>query len=68
MRINDHQGENNENAFADANHQNIDSHFHMIHANSVIIQLINRFFARSAHRRLNIKNNSQNILNIIIIN
>ena len=68
MRINDHQGENNENVSANANHQNIDSHFRMINANSVIIQLTNRSFARSAHRRLNIKNNSQNILNITVIN
>ena len=40
----------------------------MIDANSVIIQSINRFFARSAHRRLNIENNSQDILNIAVIN
>ena len=37
MRINNHQGENNENAFADINYQNIDFHFHMINVNSVII-------------------------------
>ena len=68
MRINDHQSENNENAFADANHQNIDPHFRMIDANFVIIQSINKFFARSAHKRLNVKNNPQNILNIAVIN
>ena len=68
MRINDHQGENNKNAFANFNHQGIDFHFHMINANSVIIQSINRFFAKSAHRRLNIENNSQNISNITVIN
>ena len=66
MRINDHQDE--KDISTNANHQDIDSHFRIINANSVIIQSINRFFARSAHRRLNIKNNSQNILNIIVIN
>ena len=68
MRINDHQGENNENAFANVNHQNIDPHFHMINANSVITQSINKFSAKSAHKRLNIENNSQNISNITVIN
>ena len=66
MRINDHQ--NKKNISADANHQNIDFHFHIINANSVIIQSINKFFTKSAHKRLNIKNNSQNILNITVIN
>ena len=68
MRINDHQNENNENALANVNHQNINSHLRMINTNSVIIQSINKFFAKSAHKHLNIKNNSQNISNIAVIN
>ena len=66
MRINDHQNE--KDISADANHQNIDFHFRIINVNSVIIQLTNRSFARSTHRRLKIKNNSQNISNITVIN
>ena len=46
----------------------INFHFHIIDVNSVITWLINKFFARSAHRHLNIKNNLQNILNIAVIN
>ena len=68
MRINDHQNENNENASANANHQDIDSHFRMINANSVITQSTNKSSARSAHKRLNIENNPQNIPNITVIN
>ena len=68
MQINDHQNENNENTSANVNHQNIDPHFRMINANSVIIQSINKFSAKSAHKCLNIKNNSQNISNITVIN
>ena len=68
MWINNHQGGNNENVFANVNHQNIDFYFHIIDVNSVIIQSIHRFFAKSIHRRLNIENNSQNISNIIVIN
>ena len=68
MQINDHQNENNENAFVNINHQNIDFYFCMININFVIIQSINKFSAKSAHKRLNIKNNSQNISNIAVIN
>ena len=66
MRINDHQNEKNISVYV--NHQNIDFHFHIIDVNFVIIWSINKFFARSAHKCLNIKNNSQNILNIAVIN
>ena len=64
MRINDHQNED----IININHQNINPHFRIIDANFVIIQSINRFFAKSAHKRLKIKNNSQNISNIAVIN
>ena len=66
MQINNYQNE--KNIFANVNHQNIDFHFHIINVNFVITQSINKFSARSAHKRLNIENNSQNILNITIIN
>ena len=64
MWINDHQDEN----ITDANHQNIDFHFRIIDVNFVIIQLTNKFSAKSAHKCLKIENNSQNILNIAVIN
>ena len=66
MRIDDHQDE--KNISADASHQNVDSYFRIIDANSVTTQSINKSSAKSAHRRLNIENNSQNISNIAVIN
>ena len=65
MRIDDHQDE--KNISTDANHQNVDPHFHIVDVNSVITQSINKSSAKSAHRRLNIENNLQNILNRILL-
>ena len=64
--INNHQDE--KNTSADVNHQNIDFHFCIINVNFVIIQSINKFFAKSAHKHLNTENNPQNFSNIAVIN